>query len=82
MESEKTYPIHILRRPWYEWVLWVAWLVAEVFFAENAFASGSELEPRAELLFWAILGVLLIGGGIVWYLRRERLMGKQSGRTS
>jgi hypothetical protein len=64
--------IEIKKRPWYEWLLWAIWLLVEVFVLQNAFGSSAELEPRAATLFWVIFFVLLIAGGVVWYLRREK----------
>jgi hypothetical protein len=66
--------ITIVKRPWYEWVLWALWFVAEIFILQNAIASGQELEPRAALIFWMTFIVLLLGGGIVWFIRRARLL--------
>jgi len=69
--SEK-YVIEIKKRAWYEWVLWAIWFLAEIFVLQNAIASGGELEPRAATLFWVIFFVLLVAGGVVWYLRRDK----------
>ena len=70
----KTFSIQIMKRPWYEWALWVVWLAVELFVLQNAMASGAELEPRAASIFWMTFVVLLLGGGIVWFVRRARLM--------
>jgi hypothetical protein len=70
----KTFSIQIMKRPWYEWVLWAVWLLVELFVLQNAMASGAELEPRAASIFWMTFVVLLLGGGIVWFVRRARLM--------
>ena len=64
--------IEIKKRPWYEWLLWVLWLLVELFTLQNAVASGNELEPRAATIFWVIFFILLIAGGVVWYLRRDK----------
>ena len=69
--SEKM-TIEINKRPWYEWLLWGVWLLAEVFVLQNAVASSSELEPRAAMLFWVIFFVLLVVGGVIWFLRRNK----------
>ena len=69
--SEK-YVIEIKKRAWYEWLLWAIWFLAEIFVLQNAIASGAELEPRAATLFWVIFFVLLVAGGVVWYLRRDK----------
>jgi len=68
--SEETFSIEVSKRPWYEWLLWGVWLIAELFFLQNALASGQEVETRAATIFWVIFVVLLIGGAIVWYTRR------------
>ncbi len=70
----KTFSIQIMKRPWYEWALWAIWLLVELFVLQNAIASGAELEPRAASIFWMTFVVLLLGGGIVWFVRRARLM--------
>ncbi len=64
----------VLRRPWYEWLLWAVWLAFEVFVLQNAVASGSELEPRAATIFWLIFAAGFVGGAIVWIARRARLL--------
>ncbi len=69
--SEKM-TIEIKKRSWFEWLLWVFWLLAEIFTLQNALASGGELEPRATMLFWIIFFVMLIAGAVVWYLRRNK----------
>ena len=69
--SEKM-TIEIKKRPWYEWVLWALWLFVEYFTMRNAIASGQELEPRAATIFWVVFFILLIAGGVVWYLRRDK----------
>lgn len=65
--------INVVKRPWYEWVLWAAWFLVEIFVAQNAIASSSELEPRAASIFWMTFGVLLLAGVIVWFIRRAAL---------
>ncbi|MGD2155623.1 MAG: hypothetical protein PVG14_00300 [Anaerolineales bacterium] len=69
--SEKM-TIEIKKRPWYAWLLWALWLLVELFTLQNAVASGNELEPRAATIFWVIFFILLIAGGVVWYLRRDK----------
>ena len=69
--SEKM-TIEIKKRPWYEWLLWVVWLLAEIFTLQNAIASGAELEPRAAMLFWVIFFVLMVVGGVIWFLRKNK----------
>lgn len=62
----------IVKRPWYEWALWVLWFFALLFFGQNAIASGAEMEARAATTFWITFFVFAIGGGVVWYLRRSK----------
>jgi hypothetical protein len=64
--------IEIKKRSWYEWLFWALWLLIELFILQNAVASGNELEPRAATIFWVIFFILLIAGGVVWYLRRDK----------
>jgi hypothetical protein len=66
------YVIEIKKRPWYEWVLWGIWLFVQTFIVQNALASRAELEPRAEMLFWISFVVLLIVGGVIWFMRRSK----------
>jgi hypothetical protein len=76
MAEKETFTIEIARRPWYEWLLWALWFLAEIFFLQNAIASGQELEPRAGTIFWVVFGILLLAGAIVWFTRRARLSGE------
>ena len=62
--------IEVKERPWLEWVLWVVWLLVEIFFLQNAIMSGAELQSTAATIFWVIFVVLLIGGVVVWVIRR------------
>ena len=71
--SDKTFKIEIASRPWYEWLAWAAWLFLTVFTLQGAIASGAEFEATAATIFWVVFAVLLIGGIIVYYLRRQRL---------
>jgi hypothetical protein len=64
--------IEVKKRPWYEWLLWVAWLFLEIIIFQNAIASGHELEPRAATIFWVSFVVLLLAGGLVYFVRRNR----------
>jgi len=77
--SEKNQEQHqivivISRRAWYEWLLWAIWFCLEIFFVQNALASYQEFEPRAATLYWLIFAVLLLGGIIVWLVRRNRMI--------
>ena len=72
--NEKDEFIKIERRPWYQWVLWAFWVFLEIIFFQAAVASGKEFEPRAAMVFWLIFGVLLLGGIILWIIRRQRLI--------
>ena len=68
----ENYVIEIKKRSWYEWLIWAIWLVVEAFVLQNAIASGSELEPRAALIFWVLFAVLLVGAAVVWFMRRVK----------
>ena len=71
MENKDTFEIKVAKRPWYAWVLWGVWLFLLIFFAQNAIASRAEFVPRATTIFWAMFAILLVGGGIVYYIRRQ-----------
>jgi len=66
------YVIEIKKRPWYEWLLWAGWFIVELALLQMAIASKSELEPRAQTLFWISFFVILIGGAVVWFMRRNK----------
>ncbi len=74
MPSDNPAGAAIVRRRWYEWALWTAWLLVELFVLQNAVASRQELEPRASTIFWILFAVLLAGGVIVWFARRSRVL--------
>ncbi|MDZ7845189.1 MAG: hypothetical protein U5K99_10365 [Anaerolineales bacterium] len=61
--------IEVKPRPWLEWILWAVWFLAEIFFLQNAIASGKELQSTAATIFWVIFAVLLIAGIVVWIIR-------------
>lgn len=66
------YVIEIKKRPFYEWILWLIWLFGLVALYQNAWASGVELEPRAAGILWVMFALWLIGGVVVWFIRRSR----------
>lgn len=68
----ENYTIEIKKRPWYEWLLWAIWLFIEVSVLQMAIASKAEMEPTASTIFWVTFVVLLIGGVVVWYMRRSK----------
>jgi hypothetical protein len=68
--SENT--IEIKKRPWYVWLLTAGWIVLLVAIAQNAIASGQELEPRAATIFWVSFVVVLLAGGAIWFVRRNQ----------
>lgn len=70
--KRRTVRIEIASRAWYEWLAWLVWLLLVVFVFQNAVASGREYESSAAAIFWATEVVLLIGGGIIWYLRSQK----------
>ena len=70
--AKNTYKLEIQKRAWWEWLIAALWLFAEVYIYQNAMASAVEQEPRAATIFWVTFFVLLVGGVVVWYLRREK----------
>lgn len=68
----KNIVIEIKQRPWYEWLVGAFFLLTEVFIIQNAVASSGENEPRAAMLWWVSFFVLLIVGGVVWFMRRSK----------
>lgn len=75
MSEDKGYHIFkIVRRPWYEWLLTILWLFAEIMFLQAAIASRQELEPRAALVYWLVVIALLLGGLVYWVVRRKQLV--------
>lgn len=64
--------IEIKKRPWYAYVLGVAWFVLMVAIAQNAIASGQELEPRAAMIFWVSFVVVFLAGAAIWFMRRNQ----------
>jgi len=73
-QEEEYFAIKVVRRPWYQWILWGLWLTLEIVFSQAAIASAKEFEPRAAMVFWLLFGVLLLGGIIIWIIRRQRLI--------
>jgi hypothetical protein len=67
--AENNIVLEVKKRPWYAWVLWALWFVLLVVLAQNALASGAELETRAAVIFWISFAVVLIAGGVVWFVR-------------
>ena len=66
------YTFSVKKRPLGEWILWALWLFLEIFVLQNAIAAGQELEPRAAAIFWVTFVVLLLGGVVVWFIRRNK----------
>jgi hypothetical protein len=64
--------IEVKPRPWLEWVLWLVWLLVEIFVLQNALASAAEMQATAQIIFWVVFAVLLIGGVVVWIIRRPQ----------
>ena len=69
--AEDKIVLEVNKRPWYAWITWAVWFVLLVFLAQNAIASGNEIEPRAAAIFWVSFAVVLIAGGVVWFMRRN-----------
>ena len=65
--------IRVRRRPWWFWLLALAWLAAEILVAQTAIASGQEGEPRAAAISWLVAAVMTAAGLRVWV---------RSGRTA
>lgn len=59
--NKKWYAIH-----WYEWIGWAIWLVVTVIFIQNAFASVTEVAPRAALISWLVTAFLVLFAAIIW----------------
>ena len=74
MDGRDKYHIKVRRRAWYEWLLWGLWLFFEIVFLQSALASHQEFEPRAAAIYWMIFGLLLLGGFVVWLVRRIQIM--------
>lgn len=68
----ENFVVNVKKRPWYEWVLWALWGIILLFILQNAMASGSELEPRATMIFWISFIVWLLAGVVVWFIRRSK----------
>lgn len=64
--------IEIKKQPLYTYILGAAWLALLVFIAQNALASGAEMEPRAATIFWVSFVVVLLAGVAVWFVRRNQ----------
>ncbi|MBC8334044.1 MAG: hypothetical protein H8E29_02160 [Anaerolineales bacterium] len=73
-EDKEYFTIKIVRRPWYEWILWGIWLFLEIVFLQSAIASHQELEQRAAMIYWLIVVVLSLTGFVFWIIRRSRLL--------
>ena len=74
----KRYSFKVYYRPWYEWLAWAFWLCLEIFFLQNALASGQENEPRAALIFLLIFFTLTLGGVAAYISRRLNMIEKLS----
>ena len=71
-KEEEEIHLKIKRRKWYEWLLWGLWGCFIVFFFQNTLASQQEYEPRAAILYAMILIILVLGGVIIWFVRRNQ----------
>lgn len=63
--------VRVKKRTWYVWLAWLVWFAVLVFLAQNALASGAEVESRASVIFWISFAVVLVAGGVVWFMRRN-----------
>jgi hypothetical protein len=52
--------------------LWLVWLLVQIFVLQNAIASAAEMQSTAQIIFWVVFAVLLIGGVVVWIIRRPQ----------
>ena len=60
-DEKNLYILKLVRRPWYEWLLFALWLFAEIVFLQAAIESKNELEPRAAMLYWLVfIGTLSV----------------------
>ena len=59
-------------RPWYEWIGWAVWLIVTILFLQTAFASRLEVEPKAALISWIVVAVLVVFAAVIWVLRIVR----------
>lgn len=62
------------RWPWIARLAWALWLFLEAVFFQGMVASYQEMEPRAAIIFGGIFITFLLGGIIVWVVRREHLI--------
>jgi hypothetical protein len=60
------------KRPFYEWLLGIVWIIGLFLILQNAWASGLELEPRAAGILWVTFFVWLLGGIVIWFTRRNK----------
>lgn len=58
---------------------WAAWLLAVIFILQNALASRLEGEFRAAAIFWFLFFLLILGGAIIYIVRRFELDADPSG---
>lgn len=73
--SEERHFIHltIYKRSFAEWTSWLVWFLFMIFILQNAIASGQENEQRASMIFWILFGILMLGGMIVYIVRKIEL---------
>ena len=51
---------------------WVGWVVVVVIFVQNALASSVELEPRAALISWIIVALLILPMSLILIRQHRR----------
>ena len=67
METKDSHHLlKIRKRPWLIWFLRLVWLAWVIFWAEVAWGSWKELEPRASLIALVIFVVSLVVGILLW----------------
>jgi len=50
---------------WFKAIGWLAWFVAVAVFVQNAVASRVELQPRAALISWIIVILIVLPAALV-----------------
>jgi hypothetical protein len=67
MEAKDTYHfLKIRKKPWYIWLLRLFWLAWIIFWAEVAWGSWKEFEPRAAVISLSVLVFSLVVGILLW----------------
>lgn len=71
--ADKTFvTVHIRKRPALVWAVAAAWLALVLFFLNTAMLSGAEMEPKASLISYITVLVLLVVGVAAYMYERNR----------